>query len=111
MTQHSPPDVATPATGAISVVRRWFDDGVFRRIFRNTGTLLGGKAVSAVLALASLAVTARGLGPELFGMLVLIHTYTKLIGGLPKFQSWQAVIRYGAAALARGAPGEVQGLI
>ena len=67
MTQPSPPDAATPAPGAVSVVRRWFDDGVLRRIFRNAGTLLGGKAVSAVLALASLAVTARGLGPELFG--------------------------------------------
>ena len=111
MTQPSPPDAATPAPGAVSVVRRWFDDGVLRRIFRNAGTLLGGKAVSAVLALASLAVTARGLGPELFGMLVLIHTYAKLIGGLTKFQSWQAVIRYGAAALERGAPAEVQGLI
>ncbi len=106
MIQQSP-----PAPGAVSTVRRWFEDGVMRRIFRNAGTLLGGKAVSALLALASLAVTARGLGPELFGILVLVHTYAKLIGGLTKFQSWQAVIRYGAAALERGAPAELQGLI
>lgn len=112
MIEQSPPDFGASASGvAAAAERRWFDDGLLRRIFRNAGALLGGKAVAGLLALGTLAVTARGLGPETFGALILIHTYVKLIGALTKFQSWQAVIRYGAASLEKGAHGDVQRLV
>ena len=92
-------------------LKKWFDDGFLRRIFRNAAALLGGKAVAGALSLGVLAVTARGLGPELFGALILIHSYVKLVGGLTKFQSWQAVIHYGAVSLEKKAPEDLQGLI
>ena len=92
-------------------LRKWFDDGYLRRIFRNAAALLGGKAVAGALSLGILAVTARGLGPELFGALILIHSYVKLVGGLTKFQSWQAVIHYGAVSLEKERPEDLQGLI
>ena len=92
-------------------LKKWFDDGLLARIFRNAGALLGGKAVAGLLSLGTLALTARGLGPELFGALILIHSYVKLIGGLTKFQSWQAVIHYGAVCLERDRPGDLQRLI
>ena len=121
MTDQNPPDQG--ASGAAAApgrrldakrwfdIRQWYDDSLLRRIFRNAGTLMGGKAIAGLLALAMLAVTARGLGLEAFGALVLIHTYVKLIGGLTKFQSWQAVIRYGARGLEAGRREDVQGLI
>ena len=51
-----------------------------------------------------MALAARGLGVTLFGMLVLIHSYTQAASGIAKFQSWQLVIRYGGPALARSEP-------
>ena len=109
MSRVVPQEVA--ATGLGLSWRGWFDDGFLHRIFRNAGALLGGKAVAGVLSLGTLAVTARGLGPELFGALILIHSYVKLVGGLTKFQSWQAVIHYGAASLEKDRPKDLQGLI
>ena len=101
----------SPRGPAALPIRKWFDDGFLARIFRNAGALLGGKAVAGVLSLGILAVTARGLGPELFGTLILIHSYIKLVGGLTKFQSWQAVIHYGAQSLEAKRGEDLRGLI
>lgn len=90
---------------------KWFKPGPLRRVFRNAGVLLSGKTVAGLASLAALALTARGLGPELFGVLVLIQTYVLLIAGLAKFQSSQAVIHYGAKCLEDGRRGDFQGLI
>lgn len=73
--------------------------GPFRQILNNAGILLGGKALNAVLSLASVALTARALGVETFGVLVLIHAYVQTVGEIAKFQSWQALIQYGTAPL------------
>ena len=69
------------------------------RIFRNAGTLLGGHAASAILQIAALALTARALGPERYGALVLVQTWVFVVDRLVNFQSWHVVIRYGAVAL------------
>ena len=71
--------------------------GPFRQIIGNAGILLGGKAVNAVLSLAAIALTARTLGVETFGVLVLIHAYVQTVGEVAKFQSWQALLNYGTA--------------
>lgn len=70
--------------------------GPVTRIMRNARSLLSGKAVGGILSLAYLAIAARGLGPEGMGALVLAHAYAMVIAGLARFQSWQAVIRFGA---------------
>ncbi len=70
------------------------------RIFRNARTLLGGKAVGGVLSLAYLAIAARSLGATEMGYLVLAHAYVMVIIGIARFQSWQAIIRFGAPLLA-----------
>jgi O-antigen/teichoic acid export membrane protein len=61
----------------------------------NAGILLGGKAVNAVLNLAVVALTARTLGLEAFGVLVLIHAYVQTVGEFVRFQSWQVLLNYG----------------
>jgi O-antigen/teichoic acid export membrane protein len=80
-------------------VRQWFRDGIFLRIFKNAGLLLTGRATNGLLGLATLSLSARGLGLEQFGIFVLLQTYVLVIGALATFQSWQAVIRYGAICL------------
>lgn len=52
-----------------------------------------------MLQLAALALTARALGPERYGVLVLIQAWVLVVDRLVSFQSWQIVIRYGAEAL------------
>lgn len=74
----------------------------FRQIMGNTGILLGGKALNAVLSLAAIALTARTLGVETFGVLVLIHAYVQTVGEIAHFQSWQVLLNYGTAPFAEG---------
>lgn len=77
-------------------------ESAFRRVLRNAGYLLGGKAAGTVLHLAALALASRMLGPERFGIVVLIHAFAQTAGGLATFQTWQALIRYGTAHLVAG---------
>ncbi len=74
---------------------------VFRRLFKNTGLLLSGDTVSAILGVLTFAVSARALGTEVLGMLVLIDAYVRIIDRLVNFQSWQFMIKYGSEALER----------
>jgi len=78
---------------------------------KNVSVLLGGKAFNAVASLGYLALAARALGAEAFGLLILVHTFTQAVGQLVTFQSWQAVIRYGAEALEQQRRAAFQGLI
>lgn len=78
------------------MLKRWFAEPIFRRVFKNAGFLLSGKTATGILGLAYLSLAAHGLGVTEFGILVLVQTYVQVITGLTTFHSWQAVIRYGA---------------
>lgn len=71
------------------------------RALRNAGWLLGGKGVGAAFSLVYLTLTARSLGIESFGVLATVLAYGQIISNLASFQSWQTIVRYGAAHLAR----------
>lgn len=81
---------------------------ILRRVMANTGMLLGGKTVNALLGLAYVAIAARGLGATELGVVILIHAFAQTVGDVVKFQSWQTVIHYGARPLAEGRRDEVQ---
>lgn len=74
----------------------------FARILANTGWLLGGKGVGAVLSLAYLAIVTRTLGVADFGRFALVLSAANVIKALVSFDSWQIVVRYGQTHLARG---------
>jgi O-antigen/teichoic acid export membrane protein len=86
------PDVVSQPTG-------WFGDHRLARIFKNAGLLLGGRVTTGLINLAVLVIAARALGAEQFGLVVLVQTYVQTVQAIATFQSWQAVIRYGAVAL------------
>lgn len=71
-------------------------------MLKNGSYLAVAQVASAVSGLATLAFTGRALGVVLFGLLVVINSYAKAAATLVRFQSWQLVVRYGAAGLARG---------
>lgn len=83
------------------MVRHWLKDSSFRSLLKNSSYLAFSRIVSAICGVATLAFAGRGLGPTMFGMLVLIHSYAQLSSGIAKFQSWQLVINYGSPALHR----------
>lgn len=83
---------------SLAVERR----GLLRGVLANASVLLAGKTVTALLSLAYVALAARALGIEQFGVLVLIHAYAQTVGEICKFQSWQAVIHYGTGPLREG---------
>ncbi|MGE4322938.1 MAG: lipopolysaccharide biosynthesis protein [Sphingobium sp.] len=74
----------------------------FARILANTGWLLGGKGVGAVLSLAYLAIVTRTLGVADFGRFALVLSAAQAIKTLMTFDSWQIIIRFGQAHLSEG---------
>lgn len=102
------PDVdATPRRGH----QRRGSDGIRRRIFGNSLVLFGGKLFTALLSLGTMALAVRALGLENYGLLVLVHTFAIAIANVGQFQSWQAVLRYGAPALENGRADDFRRLI
>ncbi|HYC04538.1 MAG TPA: lipopolysaccharide biosynthesis protein [Azospirillaceae bacterium] len=91
--------------------RGWMGDRLLWRVLGNAGILLGGKSMNGLFSLVYLALAARALGVEAFGVLVLIHTYTQAVGEIAKFQSWQAVLRFGTPAVTEGRIGDFQRLL
>ncbi len=71
-------------------------EGPIKRAIRNAGWLLAGKGIGGVFSLIYLALAARSLGAESFGIFALILSYGQAVANLAQFQSWQTVVRYGA---------------
>jgi O-antigen/teichoic acid export membrane protein len=89
----------------------WSGDALLSRVLRNAGRLFGGHAIAGLLALGALALSARTLGSEAFGILMLIHAYALVVGNLTTFKAWHAVVRYGAICIERDRHADLQGLI
>lgn len=71
------------------------------RIMRSSGWLLLPKTVSAILSLVYLALVTRTLGSAEFGKFALIFSFAQMIILLTSLQTWQTMIRYGTALVAR----------
>jgi len=77
----------------------WFAEGPLRRLLGNASLLVGGRSLNAVFNVVAMTLIVRSVGLETFGSLVLVHAVMSTISDLAKFQSWQAVLRYGTPAL------------
>lgn len=75
----------------------WRADGQLRQRLANIGHLLVGNYSGALIALLAVALTARALGPALYGMLALTIAFTRAVERIVSFQSWQPIIKYAAA--------------
>ncbi len=72
------------------------------RVFSNLGLLLSGKAGAGLLSLVYLAIVARTLGASDYGVLILVHAYVTLVGGVVAFSGWHGLVRFGSIALEKG---------
>ena len=93
------------------VPRHWFKDGALGQLLRHSGTLIAGDFAANALSVVSLALTARALGAELFGVLVLIQTWSQVVEELVTFQPWKALIRFGAGFVKAEDRTPLQGLL
>lgn len=73
-----------------------------RKVAVNFGWLLGGRGGAAVATLAATVLTARALGAESFGTVILVHTSVLVIRQLCTVKTAEAVIRFGVARRDRG---------
>ncbi len=87
------------------------EKGPLRRAFGHFAWLMGGRTAAALLSFASLVLSARILGPEGLGQVVLIHTYALLVRGLLNFKPFEAIVRYGISALEDGDTDSLRGLL
>lgn len=99
-------DIPYPAGATVVRERR-----PFRSILGNASMLIGGRAVTGLLSLGYVALAARGLGVEQFGILVLIHTYAQAIGDFAEFNSWQAVLHLGTKPFGDGRSSDLQRVV
>lgn len=74
--------------------------GIVARVYANLAKIMGGKAAAGLISLAYMVIAVRALGARDYGILILVHGYTVTVGGIIEFPAWQAVVRYGAQAVA-----------
>lgn len=85
--------------------------GTFKARLVSTGHLLAGSFSSMFIGLAAFAITARALGPTDYGLLALVFAYVRAMERLLSFQSWQAIVKYGAPLLDNGQVGDYRSLL
>lgn len=82
--------------------KRWKTSRILRRLAGVGALILGERVMFGLLNLAAAALAVRAVGVEAFGVVALLQAYARLSGELAQFQSWQALIRFGAVALHDG---------
>ena len=82
-----------------------------KKVYQRAGAIFAGNIVAGVLNLMLLAILTHSLSLEAFGIFALVTSYFTVIGQLTSFQTWQAVIYYGAHALAEPSPRPLTSLL
>lgn len=69
---------------------------IFKRFKRNAAMILGSRLVFGLLNVLTSILMVRFFGLVELGIVVLLNSYTRLFNDIIKFDSWQAVVTYGA---------------
>ena len=72
--------------------------GFWARLFRNAATALLGTSGAQAIGLITLSVLVQSLGVTQYAFFVLGQQYMTVVDALVNFQSWQAIIKFGADA-------------
>ncbi|MFN0023039.1 MAG: lipopolysaccharide biosynthesis protein [Parvularculaceae bacterium] len=96
---------------AVRAVGEMGAEKAFRKRVGNIGHLMAGNFGAGVISFFAVALAARALGVETFGVLALVSTFIQAIERFVSFQTWQPIIRYGAALKDEGRDGDLKSLI
>ena len=80
------------------------------KVWQNFGQLVSGRLVSAVLTLLATACMARALGPEEFGLIVLMHTYVLAVRAFFNLKPAETFVRFGVPLMDAGDKAQVNQL-
>ncbi len=78
------------------------DKELTNRILRNVGWIFSSQVIVSLCSLIAVAVTARVLGADGIAIVALVEAYMRLTSLIIHLEPWQAVMRFGSAALERG---------
>lgn len=84
-----------------SIPSTWRDDSLLRRVIKNSGHLLGGNAITAVLGFAQGILAVRLIGVPGWGLVTTVITFASGINRLLTFRMSEVVVQRLGAALAK----------
>jgi len=67
---------------------------MYHRIIKGGGILISSNIVASILGFIVLALVAKNLSIEEFGVIGIIQSYTLTISALLNFQTWQTIVKY-----------------
>lgn len=85
---------AEPQPPAHALARRFLDNPLVRRVIRNSGYLVSGSTIAALLSMGQSALSARMLGVAGFGLLGIVTQFATVVNGLTSFRMGQLVVNY-----------------
>lgn len=83
---------------SIKRISSWKDEKLFKVLIDNSKFLLSGSIITTLFGFIRTALTTRGLGIELFGILTITISYVDVMVNATKFTPWHALIKFGSEA-------------
>lgn len=83
------------------IKRKMRGEGFWARLFRNAATALLGTSGAQAIGIITLSILVQSLGVTQYAFFVLGQQYMTVVDALVNFQSWQAIIKFGADAKAK----------
>jgi len=68
---------------------------MLKRVAKNFGKVLKGRGIAGIFSAVSVAFMAHALPVEQFGLIVLLHTYVKVVKGFFNFNTYETIVKYG----------------
>jgi len=87
------------------------DAGVVNRVLKNFGSVLRGRSIAAICAVAATGLMANALPVEQFGLVILLHTYIMALKGFLNFRTFEAIVRFGIPLHDSGDEARLKGLL
>lgn len=84
---------------------------MLKRVAKNFGQVLKGRGIAGILSAVSVALMAHALPVEQFGLIVLLHTYVKVVKGIFNFNTHETIVKYGVPLQDSGDEGRLKSLL
>lgn len=84
---------------------------IFRRFIRNAAMILGSRLTFGLLNLGTSALIVAYFSLEVLGVVLLLQVYVRLFTDLIKFDSWQAILSFGAKMQEQENPAKLRSLL